>query len=85
MAIIIKPNIEEWKVISRFLRSCEGAAIVIPPEQDGLLRRGGIEIEAWAWVAYDFGGEPDLSIDILGDNPCALDAIKEHLGLETDE
>ena len=85
MAIIIKPTEEEWEVISRFLRSCESAAIVIPPEQDSRLRRDGVEIEAWASIAYDFGGDPDLSIDILEDNTCALGAIKEHLGIEADE
>jgi len=85
VAIIVKPTEEEWEVISRFLRSCESAAVVIPPGQDSRLRRDGIEIEAWTSIAYDFGGDPDLSIDILEDNPCALDAIKRHLGVETDD
>lgn len=87
-AYIIKPTIAQWSVIKDFLDTCGEGAIIIPPAVDGELEEQGVHIEDGALIDYDFGGESDIWIDVVSssaaNSSCALDAIKEHLGISTE-
>ncbi len=87
-AYIIKPTAEQWSVLKDFLDACGEGAIIIPPAVVGELGEQGVHIEDGALIDYDFGGESDIWIDVVSSSvpqsSCALDAIKEHLGINTD-
>ena len=87
-AYVIKPTAEQWSVIKDFLDACGEGAIIIPPAVDGEIKEQGLHIEDGALINYDFGGESDIWIDVLSssaaNSSCALDAIKEHLGIKTE-
>jgi hypothetical protein len=87
-AYIVIPRTEHWPVIERFLGDCEQGAIVIPPDVAQKLRSQGLDVGSLngELIDYDFGGEADKLIDVLGNTDhYALDAVREHLGTTQDE
>lgn len=87
-AYIIKPTADQWSVLKDFLDACGEGAIVIPPAVDCELEEQDVHIKKGTLIDYDFGGESDIWIDVVSSSvpqsSCALDAIKEHLGINTD-
>lgn len=74
---------QDWPVIRAFLDSLEEGAIVISPYMhrqmidDGLKPKHGRRL-----LDYDFGGEPDIMLDVVHDlDHSAVEAIRKDLGL----
>jgi hypothetical protein len=70
MTTVITPTEEEWVVIEKFLTLIrqsdagnQGAIIIAPSVQKRLLELGG-QSPIGNLPGYDFGGEPDYSIDV---------------------
>lgn len=83
--VVIVPN-EDWKVLKKYLGKGEGLVFVseetlamFPEDQQKKLR----EMDKDPRVEYDFGGEPDIYVDIIHD-PDSY-AAKELLGLNDEE
>lgn len=64
-AYIVRPSEQEWKVVSKILSECGEGAIIIPPSMQQWLKEQGITARAGSLVDYDFGGEADISVDVM--------------------
>jgi hypothetical protein len=69
-AILVMPTAKEWKVIKPFLDKCQEGAIVIAPEIQAtltqeVLEKTGERIDDGDFFEYEFGGQPDICIDVV--------------------
>lgn len=65
-AYLVCPTAADWPVIARFLAQCGEGAIVLSPRAQAQLRRVTPSAAAvnGALIEYDFGGQPDLVLDV---------------------
>lgn len=78
MAKIITPSAEEWAVLEGVIRQIQEAgcdrALIIPPVVAEKFRAiGGSIVESGLVKGYDFGGQPDLAVDVVSDPDGFLD------------
>jgi len=82
-AKIVSPDEEIWPVIHDFLTACaEGAIVLAPAARRQLQECVGRDPCELGIIEYDFGGEPDLMLDVVHDldgKHFSLDAIREAL------
>ena len=79
-AYIVRPSEKEWKVVGKILAECGEGAIIIPPAMQQWLKEQGVKADAGSLVDYDFGGEADISVDVMnGPEHQALWALDETL------
>lgn len=92
MAAFLKfPTEKEWEVLVRFLNN-EGC-IIVPPDvamEISSARGSNITDQREEWVnkliEYDFGGEPDVWVDIAYKNTLGYEAVVEEVnGGQEDE
>jgi hypothetical protein len=68
-AVLVFPTESEWVVIEPFLEACKEGALVVTPLQHATFQRlAGGPIDTYL-KNYDFGGQADLSIDVVHDLP----------------
>jgi hypothetical protein len=83
-AYVIVATQEQWS----FLVGIDEGAIVVSPDAAKQLReKHGCDLPDW--IEYDFGGDPDLWIDLVGDfaeptNLYAAEAIEAGIGGDHD-
>ena len=86
-AYVVKLTEEEWAVLSSITARLEDGGIVVPPDvAKKFEEETGKEIPDGALIDYDFGGDPDVWLDILGETDSyQASAIKRHLDLDDEE
>jgi len=65
-AYIIRPNKKEWAGLKKILDEGGEGAIIITPAMQEWLEAQGVKAATGSLVDYDFGGEPDLMLDVMG-------------------
>jgi hypothetical protein len=82
-AKLVCPTDCEWEVLESFFRQCGGGAIVLSPKAQRQIREWGGHTAAGIELAdYDFGGEPDVMLDVvrcLAGGEYAVDAVCQAL------
>jgi len=66
-AYILCPTDDEWEVLIEFVDRLREGAIVVTPECQKALLKAHPDLElpdSFERVAYDFGGQPDIMIDM---------------------
>lgn len=64
-AQIVTPSTADWPTILRFLDASGEGALVIPPDIQTELAERGRDPTDLVDLDYDFGGDPDIWIDVL--------------------
>ena len=74
--VVVVRDENEWEIISRVLGELRQGGIIIPPEKVEHLDENfpGWEDHLDTFIDYDFGGEPDIAIDIAraGNHACSV-------------
>lgn len=82
-AKLVCPTEREWEVLESFFRRCGGGAVVLSPKAQRQLRERAGHVAAGIELAgYDFGGEPNLMLDVIRDlagGEYAVDAVFQAL------
>ena len=80
---LVCPTESEWEVLESFFRRCGGGAVVLSPKAQRQLHDRVIHSPVSIELAgYDFGGEPDIMLDVvhdLADGHYALNALRQSL------
>lgn len=85
-AYVVKLTKEEWDVLASITARLNDGGIVVPPDvAEKFEKETGEEIPDGAMIDYDFGGDPDVWLDIMEDDNYAAGAIRSHLQLEEKE
>jgi hypothetical protein len=69
-AILVMPSEDEWPIIKAFLGKCHEGAIVVAPDiakdlVEQVADKTGVEISDGDYFEYEFGGSPDICIDVV--------------------
>ncbi len=91
MAAYLKfPTEKEWEVLSRFLDN-EGCIIISPSAAIQLSNEFGSNWTDFAQqyedrlIDYDFGGEPDILVDIAYEGTFAYGSVESELAILAEE
>lgn len=69
-AVLVMPTTREWKIIKPFLDKLQDGAIVVSPEiskelTQKALEKTGIKLNPGDIIEYEFGGDPDICVDVV--------------------
>lgn len=88
-ANVIYPTPEQWAALSEIFETLGEGGVIVPPETVTLLLEGGAtkeELEDLTFLdPYDYGGDPDVWLDIAKPNSFAHAALREALTGAADE
>jgi hypothetical protein len=56
---------KEWKALAPILQRCTAAAILIPPQVRKHLEERAGDKDLPTWIDYDWGGDPDVWLDVV--------------------
>lgn len=87
-AYVVCPNEQQWEVLQWFLgQAREGCILVAPEARQQIKEKHGFdpdEIEGQP-IAYDFGGEPDVWLDVVrGPDNFGVAAMRKAVGQDPD-
>lgn len=79
--IVVLRDEREWLIVSRVLSELEQGGIIVSPDTIERLDENfpGWEDEIDQPIEYDFGGEPDIAIDIARNGNHADQALDDYL------
>ena len=82
-ANVIYPTPEQWAVLSEIFEALGEGGVIVPPETAARLIEGGAakeDLEGLTFLdPYDYGGDPDLWLDIARPDSFAHRELKEAL------
>lgn len=88
-ANVIYATAEQWAALSEILEALDEGGVIVPPETAALLLEGGAtkeELEGLTFLdQYDYGGDPDVWLDIAKPGSFAHHELKDVLAAAASE